>query len=276
MIKKAMIPAAGYGTRSLPITKVVPKELFPIGNKPAIHYVVEEAVLGGIEEILIVVSRTKNMISDYFDRSLELETFLKQNNKTHLLEKIKIPEIRIQYIRQPYARGLGDAILLGKSFAGNDPFAVLLPDEVFLGQENIGLSQLVSQYKKYRKNVLGLSRVEEQKLSSYGVISPEYKNDEFIKVASITEKPKSNPPSNLAVIGRYIFNPTIFHFLEKTKPDGSGEIQLTDAMNAMLQFEDYDGVLIEGERYDISKLEEYIAANQYIQLSEDAVNRKIM
>ncbi|MET3696594.1 UTP--glucose-1-phosphate uridylyltransferase [Bacillus oleivorans] len=268
MIKKAIIPAAGYGTRSLPITKVVPKELFPIGNKPAIHYVVEEAVLAGVEEILIIVSRTKNMISDYFDRSLELETFLKQNNKSHLLEKMKIPEIRIQYIRQTFARGLGDAILLGKSFVGNEAFAVLLPDEIILGHENTGLSQLVSQYEKHKNSVLGLAEVEQHKLSNYGVISPENKNDQFIKVASIVEKPKLNPPSNLAVMGRYIFNPAIFHFLEKTKPDATGEIQLTDAMNSMLLLEDFDGILIEGDRYDISKLEEYIAANQFVQFKE--------
>lgn len=265
MIKKAIIPAAGYGTRSLPITKVVPKELFPIGVKPAIHYVVEEAMASGIEEILIVVSRSKNLIVDYFDRSLELEAFLEQKRKTHLLEKLQFPNIHIQYTRQTYARGLGDAILLGKQFVGNEPFAVLLPDEVIFDKEKAGIEQLVKVYEKYKKSVLGLFKVEKQLLSNYGVVEYKKLEEDIGKIVSIVEKPANNPPSNFAVIGRYVFNPLIFSYLEKMKPGVGDEIQITDAINEMLRSENYYGVTINGNRFDISRFEEYMAANQYIQ-----------
>lgn len=265
MVKKAIIPAAGYGTRNLPITKVVPKELFPIGNKPAINYVVEEAMAAGIEEILIVVSRSKNLIADYFDRSLELEAYLERKQKTKLLDKIKIPKIQIQYTRQPYAKGLGDAILLGKNFVGNEPFAVLLPDEVIFEKETDGLIQLTKLYDENKSSVLGLYKVEKQLLSSYGVVEWENLKKDIVEITSIVEKPVNNPPSDMAVIGRYVFNPSIFSCLEKTKPGVGGEIQLTDAINEMIKSEKIYGVTIHGNRFDISRFEEYLAANQYIQ-----------
>jgi UTP--glucose-1-phosphate uridylyltransferase len=268
MIKKAIIPAAGYGTRSLPITKVVPKELFPIGVKPAIHYVIEEAIASGIEEILIVVSRSKNLIVDYFDRSLELEAYLEKKQKSHLLEKYKIPNIQIQFTRQPYARGLGDAILLGKNFVGNEPFAVLLPDEVIFDKDKAGLDQLVKVYEKNKKSVLGLYEVEKHMLSNYGVVELDELENNVGKVINIVEKP-NNPPSNLAVIGRYVFNPIIFSCLEKVKPGVGGEIQLTDAIYEMLKLENCYGKRIHGNRFDISRFEEYIAANQMIQQIEE-------
>ncbi|MFC5465917.1 UTP--glucose-1-phosphate uridylyltransferase [Lederbergia graminis] len=264
MIKKAIIPAAGYGTRGLPITKVVPKELFPIGDKPAIHYIVEEAIAAGIEEILIVVSRSKNLIIDYFDRSLELEAFLEKNGKTHLLEKLKFPKVHIQYTRQTYASGLGDAILLGKQFVGDEPFAVLLPDEVILDHEKAGLGQLVKLYEKNQKSVLGLYKVEKTLLSNYGVVDCKLVEKDIASILNIVEKPVSNPPSKYAVIGRYIFNPQIFSYLEQVKPGVGGEIQLTDAINEMLASEKYDGVMLHGNRFDISILDDYITANQYI------------
>lgn len=265
MIKKAIIPAAGYGTRGLPITKVVPKELFPIGVKPAIHYVVEEALASGIEEILFIVSQSKNLIADYFDRSLELEAFLEKKQSTHLLEKNKIPDIHIQYIRQPYAKGLGDAILLGKNFVGNEPFAVLLPDEIIFDKETTGLNQLIKVYEKHKKSVLGLYEVEKHLLSNYGVVKSEKIKNEISKVISIVEKPAKNPPSNLAVIGRYVFNPEIFSYLEGITPGVGYEIQLTDAINEMMKTENFFGTTILGKRFDISRFEEFLAANQYIQ-----------
>lgn len=258
LIKKAIIPAAGYGTRSLPITKVIPKEMFPIGGKPAIQYVVEEAVAAGIEEILIVVSRSKNLIMDYFDESLELEAFLKKMNKIHLLEKTKLPDVHIQYIRQPYARGLGDAILHGKHFANNQPVAVLLPDDIFIGKGKLALEELLDLYKKKTTNVIGIKSVHKQNLKDYGVIEGKEVATNVYQLSNIIEKPVHNPPSNLAVTGRYIFNPSIFRYLEGLTTGRNGEIQLTDAINASLKEESCFAVECLSERYDIGKEKEYI------------------
>ncbi|MDP5276417.1 UTP--glucose-1-phosphate uridylyltransferase [Chengkuizengella axinellae] len=264
MIKKAIIPAAGYGTRSLPISKVVPKELFPIGNRPAIDYIVEEAIQSGIEEILIIVSRSKNLIFDYFDRSIELETVLKQKQKEHLLDKIKVPDVHIQYIRQPFASGLGDAIRLGKKFIHNEAFAVLLPDEIILNQMKPALKQLIEVYKNYKKSVLGLYEVKKDQLSNYGVVKPIKVEHELFKVAHIVEKPTHHPPSNLAVIGRYIFTPQIFSYLEEISSGVDGEIQLTDAINELRKTETCFGKLITAKRFDIGRKEEYLKAITYL------------
>ncbi|ARK28847.1 UTP--glucose-1-phosphate uridylyltransferase [Halalkalibacter krulwichiae] len=268
-VKKAIIPAAGYGTRCLPITKAVPKELFPIGTRPTIHYIVEEAIEAGIEEILIVVSRSKNMIIDYFDRSIELETFLEQKQKQQLLKKLKPLNVQIQYIRQSQSLGLGDAIRLGESFVNNEPFAVLLPDEVIFGQDTGALDQLLSIYTKHNKSVLGLCEMEQKFLKNYGVVHWQSGENGLIEITDIVEKPMKRPPSNLAVIGRYIFTPSIFSFLKTAKPSLGGEIQLTDAIKEMLKEEKYYGVQPNGIRFDISRVEEFIAANQYILQSEN-------
>ncbi|OLO35876.1 UTP--glucose-1-phosphate uridylyltransferase [Alkalihalophilus pseudofirmus] len=255
-IKKAIIPAAGYGTRSLPITKVLPKEMFPINGKPAIHYVVEEAVASGIEEILIVVSRNKNMIIDYFDRSLELETFLAETNKHHLLEKLSVPEAHIQFVRQPYAKGLGDALELGKPFINDEPFAVLLPDDLFIEKEQ-SLKQLIKVYEKFNSNVIGVQKVKKELLKNYGVIKEKNISTGLHEVVGIVEKPQTSPPSNLAVVGRYVLHPDIFSFLMKTKPGVGGEIQLTDALKEMLKERNCYGYEVSGERYDIGSHKDY-------------------
>ncbi|MBA2874955.1 UTP--glucose-1-phosphate uridylyltransferase [Thermaerobacillus caldiproteolyticus] len=259
MVKKAIIPAAGYGTRSLPITKVIPKEMFPIDMKPAIHYVVEEAIESGIEEILIIVSRTKNLIVDYFDHSLELEAFLEKQNKTHLLEKEFIPKVRIYYTRQSYARGLGDAVYLGKSFVGNEPFAVLLPDDIILNGTTPAIQQLVEEYKTYLQSVIGLNKVEDKHLHKYGVVKGEPLGNRMCKIVDIVEKPKTNPPSNLAVIGRYVFTPSIFSYLETLTMKEGEEIQLTDAIKKMSTAEACYGKSIEGNRFDIGSYDDYIS-----------------
>lgn len=256
MIKKAIIPAAGYGTRSLPVTKVIPKEMFPIGGKPAIHYIVEEAIEAGIEEILIVVSKWKSIIVDYFDTSLELEAFLEKNNKQHLLKEVAMPDVHIQYIRQPYSRGLGDAILLGKRFVGNEPFAVLLPDDI-IKSKTPALSQLIEHYNTYKSSIIGLNQVHPELVKRYGVIDGTSVSSNFYKINDIVEKPQSNAPSNLAVIGRYIFDPNIFTFLEKVRPDDSNEIQLTEAIANMLGSIDCYGNLVDGERFDIGNNDDY-------------------
>ncbi|MCD8511600.1 MAG: UTP--glucose-1-phosphate uridylyltransferase [Bacillus sp. (in: Bacteria)] len=259
MVKKAVIPAAGYGTRQLPITKVVPKEMFPIVGRPAIDYIIEEAVDAGIEEILIIFSRSKNMIMDYYDRSLELEAFLEQANKAHLLSKTKLPNIHIQFTRQPYANGLGDAVKLAKYFAGNDAFAVMLPDEIILNKQTPPLKQLMDVHKNYKGNVLALKQESESELKNYGVIRGRKMDKGLYELLDIVEKPKENPPSNLAVVGRYIFENNIFSYLEKQKAGVNGEVQLTDAIKEMI----IDGrigygIEVEGERFDIGKDGDYL------------------
>lgn len=256
MIKKAIIPAAGFGTRSLPITKVIPKEMFPVGLKPAIEYVVEEAIIAGIEQILMIVSRSKNLIVDYFDYSFELEMFLQKTNKLSLLSNIQLPNIQIIYTRQPFPKGLGDAISLGKNFVGNEPFAVLLPDDIFRGG---GLIELVEAYKKNKTTILGLTKVASEHLKDYGVIKGQQVNKEFYKILDIIEKPQKNPPSNLALSGRYIFTSEIMSELKNVDPGVGEEIQLTDAIKKMLNKRDCFGKIISGQRYDIGKEEDYLA-----------------
>lgn len=258
MVKKAVIPAAGYGTRNLPITKVLPKEMFPINGRPAIDYIVEEAERAGVTEILIVLSRSKSMIMDYYDRSLELEAFLEYKNKQHLLDKIKIRNVHIQYVRQPFANGLGDAIKLAKAFVGNDPFAVLLPDEIMLSKKKSPLVNLIEVYNKYNGNVIGVQKEHEELLKNYGVIRGAKMKSNTYELLDIVEKPKNNPPSNLAVVGRYILKPAIFAYLEKQTLGINGELQLTDALKEMLKKEKAYGVEIKGDRYDIAKYSDYV------------------
>ncbi len=269
MVKKAIIPAAGYGTRGLPITKVLPKEMFPVGLKPAIHYVVEEAIESGIEQILMIVSKKKNMIVDYFDESLELETFLERENKHHLIDILPVPSIPIHYIRQPYAKGLGDAIRLGKYFIGDEPFAVLLPDDILLSNKEPALKQLVNQYNKFKKSIIGIKEVEESKLKHYGVISGEAKGEELFKLDDIVEKPSKNAPSNYAVIGRYVFSPAILSLLDKQQPSVGEELQLTDAIKDLLSQEECFGKVVEGKRFDIGIYEEYLNLVNTIQQAKN-------
>lgn len=265
MIKKAIIPAAGFGTRGLPMTKVLPKEMLPIGGRPAIDYIVEEAVNAGIEQILMIVSRTKNLIVDYYDRSLELEAFLEQQNKQHLLNTLELPKVKIYYMRQFYPKGLGHAVSLAKDFIGNDPFAILLPDEIYLSTNKNPTKELIDAYTHYDKNVIALQQVDEEHLKSYGVIQVEKKEKERIyKISDIVEKPESNPPSNLAVTGRYILKPDIFSCLEQTKPGVGSEVQLTDAIKLMLQSEPAYGIEVASERFDIAKEADYIKLVQKV------------
>lgn len=256
MIKKAIIPAAGFGTRSLPITKVIPKEMFPIAAKPSIQYVVEEAISAGIEQILMIVSRSKNLIVDYFDHSMELEAYLKNSNKTSLLNKIKLPDIQIVYTRQSYARGLGDAIRLGKNFVGNDAFAVLLPDDIIVGK---GLHELIEVYNTQQSHVIGIKEVETKQLKNYGVIQGQAIQQDLYEIHNIIEKPEQNAPSNLAVIGRYVFTPELMEVLDRLTPGVGGEIQLTDGIQQILNRDKCYGKMISGNRYDIGTETDYLA-----------------
>ncbi|CAM4209774.1 UTP--glucose-1-phosphate uridylyltransferase [Paenibacillus alkaliterrae] len=257
MVLKAIIPAAGYGTRNLPATKAVPKELFPISGRPAIDYIVSEAMNAGIQEILIILSRNKTEIMNYFDRSIELERHLSKQHKEQLIEKIGPAKVYIQYARQPDALGLGHAVQLGKKFAGDHPFAVMLPDQVCLAQPS-PLQALVQLYEHYKSPVIGLQKVETTLLKNYGIVAGKRIQSQIYNLQSIVEKPKINPPSRLAVMGRYILTPEIFPLLEQLKADGKGEIQLTDALNEMCRSSKVHGYVFKEKWYDISIEREYI------------------
>ncbi|MGO4542467.1 UTP--glucose-1-phosphate uridylyltransferase [Paenibacillus sp. 2TAB19] len=256
MIRKAIIPAAGYGIRNLPATKVIPKELFPIGNKPAIDYVVAEAVQAGVTDILIVLSRNKTEVMNYFDRSPELESYLIERQKESLLPLIAPTTLRIQYVRQQDPLGLGHAIQLGESFAAGEPFAIMLPDQISLSRTSM-LSPLIKCFEQYRTNVIGLQSMKQELLINYGVVSASRIKARTYDIDSIVEKP-SVPPSQLAVMGRYIVKPNIFDKLRQTKPGFNGEIQLTDALNNACQSSRMIGYAYNERWYDTSIEEQYI------------------
>ena len=253
-IKKAVIPAAGYGTRFLPATKATPKEMLPIVDKPTIQYIVEEALASGIEEILIISGHGKRAIEDHFDSAPALEMELAKKEKTDLLKIVReTADINIHYIRQRYMRGLGDAILCAKTFMGNDPFAVLLGDDVVYSPEKPALKQLIDIYEATGGSVLGCQNVPDDQVSSYGIVSGRAtENDRLMRVSDMVEKPsREEAPSHLAVMGRYIIKAEIFELLEKTKPGKGGEIQLTDALRVLAQQDVVYAYDFEGLRYDL-------------------------
>lgn len=253
-IRKAVIPAAGYGTRFLPVTKATPKEMLPIVDKPTIQYIVEEALASGIEEILIISGHGKRAIEDHFDSAPALEMELAKKEKTDLLKIVReTADINIHYIRQRYMRGLGDAILCAKTFMGNDPFAVLLGDDVVYSPEKPALKQLIDIYEATGGSVLGCQNVPDDQVSSYGIVSGrETENDRLMRVSDMVEKPsREEAPSHLAVMGRYIIKAEIFELLEKTKPGKGGEIQLTDALRVLAQQDVVYAYDFEGLRYDL-------------------------
>lgn len=253
-IRKAVIPAAGYGTRFLPVTKATPKEMLPIVDKPTIQYIVEEALLSGIEEILIISGHGKRAIEDHFDSAPALEMELKAKNKLDLLKLVRdTADINIHYIRQRYMRGLGDAILCAKSFVGNEPFAVLLGDDVVYNPVRPALRQLIDIYEATGSSVLGCQNVNREEVSSYGIVAGiETENERLMRVSGMVEKPAvEDAPSTLAVLGRYIIKPQIFELLENTKPGKGGEIQLTDALCALSGLDSVYAYDFEGKRYDV-------------------------
>ena len=240
-IRKAVIPAAGYGTRFLPATKATPKEMLPIVDKPTIQYIVEEALASGIEDILIVSGHGKRAIEDHFDSAPELEAELRRKGKTDLLKLVQeTAAIKVHYIRQQYMRGLGDAILCAKAFMGEEPFAVLLGDDVVYHPEKPALRQIIDIYEQTGSSVLGCQQVPDEKVSSYGIVAgePDAKNDRLLRVHDMVEKPElKDAPSHFAVLGRYIIKPEIFDILENTKPGKGGEIQLTDALKVLAKLD---------------------------------------
>ena len=252
-VKKAIIPAAGLGTRFLPATKSQPKEMLPIVDKPTLQYIIEEAIESGIEEILIITGRSKKSIEDHFDKSVELELELEQKGKIEMLEMVqKISNmVNIHYIRQKEPKGLGHAIYCAKSFIGNDPFAVLLGDDI-VDSEIPCLKQLIGAYNEYKTSILGVQEVAKEDTDKYGILDCKHIEDRVYKVKDMVEKPNlDEAPSNIAILGRYIITPAIFEILEYQKPGKGGEIQLTDALKTLGQQEAIYAYNFEGRRYDV-------------------------
>ena len=252
-VRKAIIPAAGLGTRFLPATKAQPKEMLPIVDKPTIQYIIEEAVASGIEEILIITGRNKKCIEDHFDKSIELEMELEKNHKEDLLELVRgiSDMVDIHYIRQKEPKGLGHAILCARAFVGNEPFAVLLGDDV-VDSEVPCLKQLMDCYKEYKTSILGVQTVAHEDVNKYGIVDGIHIEDRVYKVKKLVEKPAiDEAPSNVAILGRYIITPEIFDILQNTKPGKGGEIQLTDALQTLIENEAMYAYNFEGRRYDV-------------------------
>ncbi len=260
-IRKAIIPAAGLGTRFLPATKAQPKEMLPIVDKPAIQFIVEEAVASGIEEILIITGRNKRSIEDHFDRNLELEYSLKNSGKYDLLSLIQeISEVDIHYIRQKEARGLGHAVLCARQFVGDEPFAVMLGDDIVDATVPC-LKQLIEVYEDCGGSVLGVQEVPRRQVCRYGIVKPQPIKERLWKALDLIEKPKlEEAPSRLAVLGRYVIEPEIFEILAATPPGAGGEIQLTDALRTLGETKPIYAYQFEGRRYDIGDKQGFLEA----------------
>jgi len=261
-IRKAVIPAAGMGTRFLPATKAQPKEMLPIVDKPAIQYIIEEAVQSGIEEILIITGRNKRSIEDHFDRSVELEIILKEQGKYELLNLVEeIADVTIHYVRQKEAKGLGHAVLCAKQFVGNEPFAVLLGDDIIDASVPC-LKQMMSVYEDCPGSILGVQEVPQDKVCNYGIVKPKLVKHNLWQAVDLVEKPATNEaPSRLAVLGRYILQPEIFDILENTQPGKGGEIQLTDALRTLAMGKNsVYAYNFEGRRYDVGDKQGYLEA----------------
>lgn len=252
-IRKAVIPAAGYGTRFLPVTKAIPKEMIPIVDKPVIQYIVEEALQSGIEEILIITGHGKRAIEDHFDTNIDLELQLRQQGKDSLLHLVQdISSINIHYIRQKHMRGLGDAIRCAESFIDNEPFAVLLGDDVVYNPEQPALKQMMDAFSRLGATMLGCQEVPQELVSRYGIVQGRPTDDDrVVKLIDMVEKPAvDEAPSRLAALGRYILTPDIFEILRRVQPGKGGEIQLTDALRLMADREAVYAYTFSGRSYD--------------------------
>lgn len=254
-IKKAIIPAAGLGTRFLPATKAMPKEMLPILDKPTIQYIVEEAARAGIEDIIIVTGKHKRAIEDHFDIQKELETTLYEKGKLELLDRVQYSTelANIFYVRQKEQKGLGHAIYTAKQFIGNEPFAVLLGDDI-VESDNPAIKQLMEQYETTGKSVIGVQTVPETETHRYGIIEPKSQDERLYEVNRFVEKPgQGTAPSNLAIMGRYVLSPRIFDYLETQTEGSGGEIQLTDAIERLNKDDKVYAYDFEGQRYDVGE-----------------------
>lgn len=272
-IKKAVIPAAGLGTRFLPATKAQPKEMLPIVDKPTIQYIVEEAISAGIESILIITGRGKRNIEDHFDKSYELESELERKGNSDLLSMVSDIShlVDVFYVRQKEAKGLGHAIGCAKAFIGNEPFAVLLGDDIVVSDKP-AIGQLMEIYEDYGKTVLGVQRVAKTEVNKYGIVAPAVKSDEYKlhKVIDMVEKPsQEEAPSDIAILGRYIITPEIFEILKNQQPGKGGEIQLTDALKTLCGRQGMYAYEFEGKRYDVGDKLGFLKATVEIALQRD-------
>ena len=275
-VTKAVIPAAGLGTRFLPATKACPKEMLPIVDKPTIQYIIEEALASGIKDILIITEHNKRSIEDHFDYNPELEVNLREHGKDELLAMVKeIGDINLHYIRQKDPKGLGHAILCAKSFVGDEPFAVLLGDDVVYNEEKPCLKQLIDVYDATGASVLGCQTVPREKVSSYGIVASEGTESERIfKVNDMVEKPSvEEAPSRLAVLGRYVITPEIFAILEQTAPGRGGEIQLTDALKVLAK---QQTMYVVGRRYDVGDKQGFLEATVEYALRREDLREKFL
>ena len=277
-VKKAIIPAAGLGTRFLPATKSQPKEMLPIVDKPTLQYIIEEAIESGIEEILIITGRNKKSIEDHFDKSVELELELEQKGKTEMLEMVRNISnmVNIHYIRQKEPKGLGHAIYCAKSFIGNEPFAVLLGDDI-VDSKVPCLKQLIGAYNEYKTTILGVQHVAKEDTDKYGILSVKHIEDRVYKVKDMVEKPSiDKAPSNIAILGRYIINPSIFEILENQTPGKGGEIQLTDALKTLASQEAIYAYNFEGRRYDVGDKFGFLEATIDFALKRDELRDDLL
>ncbi|CPO72455.1 UTP--glucose-1-phosphate uridylyltransferase [Staphylococcus aureus] len=276
-IKKAIIPAAGLGTRFLPATKAMPKEMLPILDKPTIQYIVEEAARAGIEDIIIVTGRHKRAIEDHFDSQKELEMVLKEKGKSELLEKVQYSTelANIFYVRQKEQKGLGHAISSARQFIGNDPFAVLLGDDI-VESEVPAVKQLIDVYEETGHSVIGVQEVPEADTHRYGIIDPLTKNGRQYEVKKFVEKPaQGTAPSNLAIMGRYVLTPEIFDYLKTQKEGAGNEIQLTDAIERMNNDNQVYAYDFEGERYDVGEKLGFVKTTIEYALKDDSMREEL-
>ena len=268
MINKCLFPAAGFGTRFLPATKAVPKEMLPILTKPLLQYGIEEALSAGINNMAIVTGRGKRAIEDHFDSSFELEAQLKGSSKEHYLDDIKsvLEKATFTYVRQKEILGLGHAILTGKPLIGNEPFAVILADDLCDYDESSVMSQMVKIYEEYKCSIVAIEEVPINQTNKYGIISGDYLDNkkEIVKISNMIEKPDiKDSPSNLAIIGRYILTPDIFDILKKIKPSKNQEIQITDALLVQAKIGKVIGIKFKGKRFDCGSVNGYVEATNH-------------
>ncbi|MFE8701760.1 UTP--glucose-1-phosphate uridylyltransferase GalU [Cytobacillus sp. FJAT-54145] len=276
-VRKAIIPAAGLGTRFLPATKAMPKEMLPIVDKPTIQYIVEEAVASGIEDIIIVTGKGKRAIEDHFDHSFELENNLSEKGKLDLLEKVKeSSKVDIHYIRQKEPKGLGHAVWCARKFIGDEPFAVLLGDDIVQAEKPC-LRQLMDEYDETLASVIGVQTVKDEDTHRYGIIDPAQQIGRRYQVSNFVEKPKKGTaPSNLAIMGRYILTPEIFMFLEQQELGAGGEIQLTDAIQKLNQIQRVFAYDFEGERFDVGEKLGFIKTTIEFALQDGELNEDLV
>ncbi len=278
-IRKAIIPAAGLGTRFLPATKAQPKEMLPIVDTPTIQYIVEEAIRSGIEDIIIVTGRNKRAIEDHFDRSVELEMFLERSSKGELLDMVQdISRMAdIYYVRQKEALGLGHAIYSARKFIGNEPFAVLLGDDVIYSEVPC-LRQMMNIYERHGASLVGVQQVPLEETSKYGIVDGEMFDDRLYRARDLVEKPQPEdaPPTRLAIMGRYILNPQIFDILESLPPGKGGEIQLTDGLRELSKLQEIMAYDFEGRRYDVGDKLGFVQATIEYALRREDLHEDLM